>query len=68
MKNTNFVFYPGWAEHHIPAPGSERPYNGLAGAEHVQAMSTLPPTPEGQMGAEEMRQQRELFKLERLAS
>ena len=61
-------FYPGWAEHHTPAPGSQRPYTGLGGLEAVQPMSNAPPTPEGRWAAANDKAEREHAKLERLAS
>lgn len=64
MKN----FFPGWAEKHVPAPGSERPYTGLASYDDQGPMSDVPPTPEGRLSAEEARARRALARLERLAS
>lgn len=60
-------FYPGWAEHHTPTPGSERPYTGLGSVEGVQHTSDVAPTPEGRLSAANVKAARELAKFERLA-
>lgn len=67
MKNE---FFPGWAEKHVPAPFSDRPYYGMshrgeAGASELYEMSPEPLTPQQRLGAQEDRERRERERLER---
>lgn len=59
-------FYPGWAEHHVPAKGSQRPYSGLQ-HDHTDEMSSAPLTPATRLSARVHDDARATAKLERLA-
>lgn len=64
MKNT---LGPNWFLTHVPAPGSERSYNGLSGLEELSEMSRAPLTPMARVAAQDGAAERQQRKLERLA-